>query len=99
MKGDHGQTNQLHDIDWGVRDEYCVCVYVCVCVCVCVCGCVCMCVCVCVCVCMCVVCVCVHACACVSIYVCMYSDAYSWTIKTAMLSMCMCFMINVHRGI
>ena len=21
MKGDHGQTNQLHDINWGARDH------------------------------------------------------------------------------
>ena len=28
-KGDHGQTNQLHDINWGARD---MCVHVCVCV-------------------------------------------------------------------
>ena len=22
MKGGHGQTNQLHDINWGARDAY-----------------------------------------------------------------------------
>ena len=27
MKGGHGQTNQLHDINWSARDaNYCVCV-------------------------------------------------------------------------
>ena len=29
IKGGHGQTNQLHDINWGARDT---CVHVCVCV-------------------------------------------------------------------
>ena len=65
MKGDHGQTNQLCDINWGALDHvscapqlmscnYYVCVPVCVCVCLCVCVCVPVCVCVCVCVCACV---------------------------------------------
>ena len=49
MKGDHGQINQLHDINWGEFDHasrapqlmscnYSVCMhaYVCVCMCVCV---------------------------------------------------------------
>ena len=50
MKGDHGQTNQLHDINWDVLDcasrapqlMSCNYYYVCVCVCVCVCACVCV---------------------------------------------------------
>ena len=49
MRGGHGQTNQLHDINWDALDHAsrpCVpqlmsCNYyiVCVCVCVCVCAC------------------------------------------------------------
>ena len=44
IKGGHGQTNQLHDINWGTAAHvhplmlcnYCVRVCVCVCTCVCV---------------------------------------------------------------
>ena len=55
MKGDHGQTNQLHDINWGALDhihlapQLMSCNTVCVCECVCVCVCVCVFVCVCAC--------------------------------------------------
>ena len=40
MKGDHGQTNQLHDINWGALDHASIAnqlfnYYLCVCVCVC----------------------------------------------------------------
>ena len=37
MKGDHGQTNQLHDINWGVPDHVSYApqlTTMCVCVCV-----------------------------------------------------------------
>ena len=55
MKGGHGQTNQLHDINWGALDHasrapqlmscnYSVCVCVCTRACVCVCVCVCYCI-------------------------------------------------------
>ena len=40
--GGHGQTNQLHDINWGdCYTRVCICGYVCmiyVCICVCVCN-------------------------------------------------------------
>ena len=53
MKGGHGQTNQLHDVNWGALDHasrapqlmphnYHVCVCVCACVCVYVCVCLCV---------------------------------------------------------